>query len=252
MARSVYTRSGGALRSMTQHEQLLRGLLQGLVSYWDGSGGSCGADPIGGNYCSGLSGSAVAPVTGPDGNSISGIGTSPILQRAAANVTGLDFVSGSFTLATWFNTANSNQGLIARWVPSSSAKRWAMLVEGGVLGMACSTDGVNATAYAQTGSGLSSSTKHFGIGWRDTANNKVWIQLDNGTPISVTLSGASALYSTLAPNLALGALDTAGTYAGQANLARIGAWNRVLTDAERAALYNNGTGLTLRNIYEGR
>lgn len=237
---------------MTSRDLLLRGLQQGLVSYWSGDGGACGADlAFGGNVCGSGGGASPVAALGVDGEANGAI-ASPFLQRASASCTNLDFHTGDFTVAGWVKVNNSNLGILSRWVPGSNARKWSLLIESGVGKFACSTDGTATNSFLATaGSSLGNNAWHFLVGWRDTAASKIWLQVDNGTPASTTLTGGSSLF-TGAANLAIGALDTSGTYSDSSGIQdSLGAWSRMLTDAERNALYNGGVGLKYTHIARG-
>jgi hypothetical protein len=75
---------------------------------------------------------------------------------------------------------------------------------------------------------------HLAIGWHDAANNLVWIQVDNGTPVSVATTGAPTDTSCR--------FQIGVTFAGATgNVQGVSYWkNRILTSDERTALWNDG------------
>jgi len=93
----------------------------------------------------------------------------------------------------------------------------------------------NATV---TGSGSSAGTWFYVVAWHDSAADKIFIQIDNGTPAEAAWSG--------------GTQDEAnafqmGGFVGSAIkfdglIDEVGFWKRTLTSDERTELYNSGNG----------
>lgn len=91
------------------------------------------------------------------------------------------------------------------------------------------------------GSAISLSTWYFIAIWHDNTANKMYISINNGTPVEATLTivpfdGANAF--------TVGAAFTSPTIARDGLTDEMAIWHRVLTTAERTYLYNAGAGRT--------
>ncbi|OQB25100.1 MAG: hypothetical protein BWY10_02528 [Chloroflexi bacterium ADurb.Bin180] len=111
-------------------------------------------------------------------------------------------------------------------------------------------DGTNAigTVTSDTFGGPSIGTWYLVSGWHDSAANKVYIQVNNGTADSANTTGAPA--DTAAPYSIGGAYTVGGILSPfNGRIAPTMFWKSaagaggVLTAAQRTALYNSGAGL---------
>lgn len=84
-------------------------------------------------------------------------------------------------------------------------------------------------------------TWYFLVGWHDATANTVNIQVNNGTANSVAQATAGGYTNAAALNIGARA---AGNLPMDGRIDEIGFWKRVLTAAERTALYAGGAGLT--------
>lgn len=97
---------------------------------------------------------------------------------------------------------------------------------------------VNAVIAA----GLDNTNWHFIVLWHDAAANTISVQLNNGTPITTP-------YTAYQPSVTVTDFNIGSRqYPGNENyfdgiIDEVGLWRRVLTAAERTALYNSGNGL---------
>jgi hypothetical protein len=80
---------------------------------------------------------------------------------------------------------------------------------------------------------------YFVAGWHDAAADTVNIQINNGTVASSATGGAVPGINS--NPLTIGALN--GNYFFDGVIDEVGFWKRLLTPAERTALYNGGAGL---------
>ena len=89
-------------------------------------------------------------------------------------------------------------------------------------------------------------TWYFVVGWHDSDADKIYVQVNNGTPAEAAHSAGcqvstnpfrlGAYYGSFGDHFMYGLIDQAGL------------WNRVLTSAERTLLYNGGSGLSYANL----
>lgn len=211
------------------------GLLAGLYHWWaleEASGAradSHGSKPL---TPSGTVGNVAARIGNGSNASPSGF-----LQSSGST----SLASGDFTVAGVFKTSASNYGIISRnGSVVSSYRQWLVTIEGGVLYFAVSTNGNSNAASVGVGSGLNNGTLHDFIVWRDTVGDKIWIQLDGGTPVSAAMTGATSLYSATDPGFTLHGIGSA-TYVGGGVCDEIGIWGRMLSADERSWLRNSGS-----------
>ena len=187
---------------------------------------------------SGLIGDAVGPT-------VSG----GYLSRGDADLVGLDFTTGDFTLACWYRSTatNNNTGLMSRYDTGGNNRIYSLLVEAGQPTFALSTGGTGGTTtILALGSAPAAHTWHLCVAWRDTAADLMYLQVDNGTPVSTAFDGSNSLHTgscdfhMLVLNLAL--------YGNSLNIDSAAAWARKLTTDERTHLYNSGAGLQYSDL----
>ena len=85
------------------------------------------------------------------------------------------------------------------------------------------------------------------LAWHDAVNNTLNIQVNNGAVISTSFSGGGA---DTANALTIGAVSD-GTMALDGRIDEVALYKRVLAPAERAWLYNNGSGRTYADLSSG-
>ena len=211
------------------------GIKSGLLHYWELEESSGNRADSHGSLSLSPSGSV-----GRESAKI-GFGSSATTSSYLRNAASPDLSATDFTIAGVFATLQSNYGIVSRNGSSAASQRqFLVTLEGGVLFFAVSTSGTSNAASVSAGSGLSSGALHDFIAWRDRADNKIWLQLNGGTPVSATFSGSSNLYNAVDPGITLHGIGT-GTYVGGGVCDQIGIWNRMLTSTERTALRNGGT-----------
>lgn len=102
------------------------------------------------------------------------------------------------------------------------------------------TSGTTTTAAANNFGSPSTGTWYWLVGYHDATNDLIGIQVNNGT--ANTASHANGVFNgTSAFNMARQTGGTSIDWDGLIDEAA--AWSRLLTDAEKAALYNAGRGL---------
>ena len=144
-----------------------------------------------------------------------------------------------FTIACWaFVTGVGTQGMVTKWNTTGNQRGWWVGTFSTAFELFVSSNGSLSPGVAWS-STYTTSTWYLVVAWHDSIANTINIQVNNGTPVSVSHP--------------LGVLDnTAGTFLGKAEsgdqfagrIDEVGVWKRVLTVAERTALYNSGNGIT--------
>jgi hypothetical protein len=214
------------------------GIKVGLQSWWgleESSGNRADAHGTRTLIPSGTVGSVAARVGNGSNSSASGY-----LQTNAGVTPSPSIAASDFTIAGVFKTSASNYGVISRnGALAGSQRQFLVTVESGVLYFAVSVGGATNSAVVGVGSGLNDGNLHDFIAWRDTAANTINIQLDGGTPASVSFSGASTLYTAVDPGITLHGIGS-GTYVAGGVADETGIWGRMLTSTERTALRNGG------------
>lgn len=99
----------------------------------------------------------------------------------------------------------------------------------------------NSTFVSVDGGSLSLNTWHLVIFWHNPVANTLNFQTDNGTVVSSAFSDGT--FSS-AGQIQLGSTTDLADAELDGLLDEVGFWTRVLTSAERSALYNSGAGLT--------
>jgi len=227
-------------------------LLLDLVSWWDfeedGDFTVTRTDSHGSNDLD--TNSNVADVdSGLIGDAIGPTVAGGYLSRTDANLSGLDFTTGDFTLACWYRSTatNNNTGLMSRYDTSGNNRIYSLLVEAGQPTFALSTGGTaGTTTILALGSAPAADTWHFCVAWRDTAADLMYLQVDNGTPVSASFNGANSLHTGTCDFHVL-VLNTS-LYGNSLNIDSAAAWARKLTADERTNLYNAGAGLSYSDL----
>jgi len=101
----------------------------------------------------------------------------------------------------------------------------------------------DGTHYAEVDSGVAVAlnTWYFVVAWYDAAQGRVYVQVNNGTPVY-----ASYTYGPSARNRGF-ALGRTNDNFMSGLIQNVGVWDRVLTADERTALYNSGSGVQFFN-----
>lgn len=144
-----------------------------------------------------------------------------------------------FTFAAWVYLDSDTLGVVlSKW--GGTQDEYFLRYNGssdrfdfGVVATAALT-----TREASTLGAPATSTWYFLVGWHDSVNNTLNIQVNNGTVDSTSYSaGCNASNG----QFRMGCLAS-GTQSFDGRIDGVGFWKRVLTTAERTALYNAGSG----------
>ena len=96
-------------------------------------------------------------------------------------------------------------------------------------------------------SGATTGVWHYLVGWHSASANKVYLQLNNGTPVSASHSGGCNAGSNA---FLIGSyVDNGGALYMDGLIDEVALWRRVLTTEERSALYNGGAGLSFSDLF---
>lgn len=225
---------------MVSHTLRAASSLSDAVAYWklDEATGTR-ADATGNGHDLSASG-APGSASGQIGNalSLSGAATDHLFAADAPAVS----PSGSFTYALWvyFTTKTKNHHLLNHGVFAPNAgyalRRYhaADKLQWGV-----SADGAS-TVIAELAAPPVGEW-HLVIVGCDSAANEISIQLDDGAPVTAPHTGC-AFDSAMDLKLGINQTGSTGTLDGRIDEA--GLWHRALSGAERAELWNGGSGIT--------
>lgn len=189
---------------------------------------------------SAISLSPIGTVTNTGGVVGSGSNAAPGARLYSSSSTSL--ASGDFTISGLFKTSASDYGIASRQGPTGlgiPSRQWLVTIEGGVLYLALSVDGFVNVAHVGTGSGLNNNNFHDFFAWRDTAADKIWLQLDGGAPVSAYMLGTTALFSGTDYGFTLHGVG-GGIYVNGGVNDEIAIWSRALTSDERVWIRNGG------------
>jgi len=101
------------------------------------------------------------------------------------------------------------------------------------------SNGATVSNVAWSGGASSLNAWHYVVGWHDATANLIWIQVDNGTPVSAAHSGGC---NDAAGAFIIGRAGDGFQFEGAVD--EVGFWKRLLTSDERTFLYNGGAGET--------
>lgn len=211
------------------------GIKLGLLSWWElGEASGNRLDSIGGRTM--VPTGTVTQVAGLVGNAVQTAVSSYLKTSASPN-----FATGDFTIAGIFKTSNANMGLLCRnGAVINQNRQFINGVDSGTVFMSVSTNGTSSAATVQSAAGFNNNAFHDYIAWRDTAAGTINLQVDGGTVITTSFSGATALYSAVDPGLYLSGIGTDAAYLTGGVHDNVGMWGRMLSSAERSFLRNGG------------
>lgn len=214
---------------------------RGLLSYWplDEASGTrhdaWGVNPLTDNASVGQAAgkvSAAAQITAASSNFLSCTGTGTL---ALGDI--------DLTLACWayFDALGANRDLLGQWDASVANQRGHLLffrVTGATIRWMVSSDGVAISATVDAPIVVATGTWYYVVVWRDRAAQTINIQVNNGAVASAAYS--SAIFASTTQFRIGRRTDGAGQMDGRVDEAA--RWSRVLPAAERAYLYNSGSG----------
>ena len=150
----------------------------------------------------------------------------------------LDVGDFNFTISAWAKLDADSNGTIVNKYTSSS--EWEYQID-----YVASTDSFQFSISTNNGTKTVSSAAvstgqwYHIIAWHDANNDQMAIQINNGTPVPTSM-GVNTYPVDRDARFKIGG-GGGGYLNGQVD--EVGYWNRLLTDAEKAAIYNNGAGL---------
>lgn len=148
-----------------------------------------------------------------------------------------------FTVAGWlWRGADATGVIVSKFNDSAGNREFAVEYNTNGSLRFYVWDGSGNQAFADWGSVLSLSTWHCFVAWHDASSDTVFLQVNNGTPISTAVGGSIQGAGT-AP-LIIGARDVSGSernFDGRIDAVHI--WKRVISPTERAEFYNSGNGV---------
>lgn len=149
----------------------------------------------------------------------------------------LSFGDEDFTFACWVKLESTGSDQRVFW--KGDGTDWAVYgLETFGTGWKFRVAGVEN--YTWNAPSTTTGTWYFIVCWYDSVANTINTQVNNGTIDSTSHSGG---ITTDAGSFALGTHPVYGGYF-DGLIDEFGVWGRVLTSAERTALYNSGSGLT--------
>lgn len=163
------------------------------------------------------------------------------LTRATSSVTTCGDID--FTWAFWFKLTLAARSLVCTYIYKEATNTslrdyWFYSENAGVV---FAKENSSGTFKAVTWGKVTSFSWHLCVGWHDATNDLLWLQIDNGTPVSASMA-ASGVAAATPQNLIFGGSVSAGQYHDGA-LTSLTLWKRILTDDERTMLWNEGNGL---------
>jgi hypothetical protein len=147
--------------------------------------------------------------------------------------------------AWFYTTSTAYQGILFKWNSGTPGvcDRAVDIVSGDLRGF--SANGGSYIISTSPAATIPTSTWHFVVHWRDSADGKERIQVDDGTIyVSAAASGANASTEPFA----IGSVSTLGSKL-QGRMQRVGWAKGAFLDAtERTWLYNSGSGRTYAEL----
>ena len=204
-------------------------LNDGLVSYYKMEDTN-GTDSVNGNHMT--SPLQMDVVAGKNNNALrDSVGN---YVSEVVNPTGFNF-SGSFTVRFWINGAawsGTNHAFRSAYTESRGCR---FLVPFGGVPEFSVYDGGGTLRTVQWGSALSTGAWHHIFGYYDQSMGKIGIKVNNGTTITLAITGHSAAQVG----------DEASPFSLQlSNLVdEMAIWNRFIGEAKMTEDWNSGTGL---------
>lgn len=231
-------------RTLATARTVIRDFTTGCVAFWnlEEIAGASRFDPIGGNTLA--STNTVGQALGKTGfaaqfNSAS-VRSLSIADNAALSMGDIDF-----TLSCWvyFDSLAADQYIVSKWRQTGNLREYAIRYSqsANFLQFVCSATGsaVSVSRNFTTLGAPSTGTWYHLVAWHDSVNNTVNVSGNGGATDSTSYS-SGVVDSTAA--FRLGARDDAADFT-DGRIDAVGVWKRVLTSAERTALYNSGNGL---------
>lgn len=215
-------------------------LIDNLISYWkldEASGNALDAHSTNHLTDNNTVGSAAGKINNGRDFEASNTEYFSLADNAALSTGDIDF-----SLTAWVNleSVGAQRAIVGKW--NISANREYLLLYDNTadrLEFWVSHDGGATVSIASWSAAPSTATWYFIAAWHDAAANTLNIQVNNGTPVSV--SHTSGVFNGNS-DFRVGEIQGASVpFDGLID--EVGFWKRVLTTPERTALYNSGNGL---------
>lgn len=153
------------------------------------------------------------------------------------------------TICGWvyMDTLGTTKGIAGKWDFTNAQRVWWISINtSNQVQFSATPDGVTTTSIAGTSVTLATGVWNFFRVWHDSANDQIGIQVNNGT--KHTTAFASGLFNVSEP-LLLGAQNSPSPINfHNGRIDSIGAYNRLLSDAEATDLFNGGSGRTYSSL----
>lgn len=216
-------------------------LLTDLISYWklDEESGTR-YDSHGSNHLTDNNG--VSQVTGKQGTAAKFIAASNQYLTCSSNPS-LQVGDSPFTVACWIyiDSKSSHRIIVAKpgnIVANEEDEFWLYYSNTDSLSFYIA-DG--DTSYPQINFGsLSTGNYYFIVAWYDPSNNKICLEVNGVVQEHSTVGGNQSTNG----DFHVGGWVANAAYAWDGRIDEVGFWKRVLTEDERAQLYNSGEGTT--------
>jgi hypothetical protein len=210
-------------------------LLTDLVSYWklDEASGNA-TDSHGANTLTDTN--TVTTAAGKQGTARQFTAASTEYFTIADN-TDLSTGDIDFTIAAWayLDSSLTAEGIVGKWT-GGSLEYWLGYVGGSTsFAFQVSTNGSDNPSVTGPGS-MMTATWYFLVAWHDSVLNTINIQVNDGTVVSVAHT-AGVFNGTAAFRIGYD-----GTWPMSGRVDEVGFWKKVLSAAERTALYGAGSG----------
>ena len=210
-------------------------LLTGLVSYWPlNEQSGTRYDAVGDNDLT--DNNTVGYAAGKDGNAASFVeANTESLSRPGAQAGSVSLAGVDFTVSCWVKTTQAGAMLVSNW-DYGEYPNYGVTTDSGAPAFQYGSYRAGG-ATATWGAAINDGNWHHVLSWNAESESKVYISVDNGTPVSAT---TTAVLEVIENEFRLGALGPIQRFEGQ--LDEVAIWSRVLTVQERADLYAAGAG----------
>lgn len=205
-----------------------------LVSWWalDETSGTR-ADAHGSNTLS--DNNTVGYDSGQQGNAASFVASNSEYLSRTDNAS-LSIGDRAYTWGTWFYVNSSANVTMYMYTKFDTNNEYTAVITGSgasrSIYVIASSDGINWTNTSAFS--ISADAWHYFMAWYDPDNDKLYLSIDNATPVSVTLSGGiydgASLFMSNNPGSFDGRMDEMFVY------------TKLLSADEREWLYNSGAG----------
>lgn len=220
-------------------------LLTGIVASWtlDEQTGNR-ADSVGSNTL--VDNNSVGVEAGKVGNAAKLVAAN-LEYFSLADNNNISFGDEDFTISAWvlLETKAASGTIVSKWYTTTSNREYDLQYRQAVdrFAFVVSSDGAGAgSVTVEAADNLGSpavQTWYFVVGWHDSVNNTLNIQVDDGTVDSAAYS--AGVHDGVA-TLGIGALPQNAADYLDGRVDDVNIWGKVLTTAERTELYNGGRG----------